>query len=245
MANPRPAAAAPAAPPPKKAPWLWLGIAAMLVVAGVVAIVSSRGDSAKVSVGTVATGGSSDGSSGSGGSVGSGGASSSAGETQPVTVVGDPLPTLPDAGSDPAVGATPPTLQGFTFDGSPISVAPTDGPLMVVFLAHWCPHCNREIPRLLAWRDSGAMPKDLKVIGITTAVAADRDNYPPSTWIKDKLWTWPVLADSPGDEAYRAFGLRSYPSFVIIGSDGKVKLRAAGEIEPADLTKMVNAALAA
>jgi len=39
-----------------------------------------------------------------------------------------------------------------------------------VFLAHWCPHCNREIPELNAWRDSGEVPADLQVVAVTTAV---------------------------------------------------------------------------
>ena len=32
---------------------------------------------------------------------------------------------------------------------------------MVVFLAHWCPHCNAEIPVLNEWRDSGEIPDGL------------------------------------------------------------------------------------
>ena len=56
-------------------------------------------------------------------------------------------------------------------DGTPIDITPGGAPKMVVFLAHWCPHCNREIPRLIEWQQSGAVPDGLKVVGVATAVA--------------------------------------------------------------------------
>jgi thiol-disulfide isomerase/thioredoxin len=115
---------------------------------------------------------------------------------------------------------------------------------MVVFLAHWCPHCNREIPRLLGWKASGAIPPDLNIIGVSTGVAADRDNYPPSQWIKTMNWAWPIMADSTKQDAARAYGLFGYPTFVIVGADGKVKVRYSGEIEVPDLTTLVTKALA-
>ena len=64
--------------------------------------------------------------------------------TRPVTVTGTPLPTYTGKGTDPAVGMTPPTLSGANFVGSPVVIAPgTGGPMLVVFVAHWCPLCQR------------------------------------------------------------------------------------------------------
>ena len=59
-----------------------------------------------------------------------------------------------DAG-DPALcrGADRRRLRLRRQRGRP-SIPATDGPMMVVFLAHWCPHCNAEIPVL----NSGATP---------------------------------------------------------------------------------------
>lgn len=167
-----------------------------------------------------------------------------AGEVQPVTVVGTPLETFEAADGDPAIGQTPPTLQGSSFDGMAVTIDPSKGPLMLVFLAHWCPHCNAEVPRLLEWKASGDVPADLDVIGITTAVDANRDHYPPSKWIDELGWDWPVMADSATSEAGAAYGLRSFPYFVIIGADGRVKLRFSGEIEADQLTAVVDQALA-
>ncbi len=152
-----------------------------------------------------------------------------AAESQPVVVDGTALVPLADENADPAVGTTPPALSGASFDGSSLSVTPgQDGDVLLVFLAHWCPHCNAEIPVLLDWQASGLMPEGLSVVGISTAVSADRPNYPPSNWIVSKGWTWPVMADSV-DQAAAAYGVSGYPFMVLVGADGTVKGRTSGE----------------
>jgi len=214
----------------KTRPWVWGVIAVIAVLAAVVVIsVLTTGDDTKVSEGTVSTDG----------------GSSSAAETQPVTVIGDPLPQFtgpPDA----AVGTKAPVLQGFSFDGTPITIdaAADNKPVMVVFLAHWCPHCNREMPRLIQWKQSGAVPADLQVIGVATAADPNRDNYPPSSWFRNMGWPWPVLVDDVTQDAAVAYGLSGYPFFAIVGADGLVKVRVSGEVEIADIQKIVADALA-
>jgi len=168
----------------------------------------------------------------------------SAGENQPVEVVGEALEALPESGGDSTIGLTAPTLNGYAFDGSNLSVTPGDGnPYMVVFLAHWCPHCNDEVPRLIEWKESGAVPADLQVIAVSTGVASDRPNYPPSQWVVEKGWPWPVMADSEAMDAARAYGISGYPFFAIVGADGKVKVRGSGELEIDQLNQIVDFAL--
>ena len=220
---------APAPPPPKKPLWLWAAIGAIVVIALGIAVWSTRGSDAKVSVGTIGTDNS----------------SSSAAETQPVTTVGNPLPKQTHSGvDDTPIGLTPPTVKGFTFAGSPIDIVPGGRAKMVVFLAHWCPHCNREIPVIEGWAAAGGVPANLDIIGVSTGVSAQADNYPPSQWIAKMGWKWPVMADSPNNEAALAYGLGGYPTFVIVGADGKVKVRNSGELPQADLDAMVKQALA-
>ena len=168
----------------------------------------------------------------------------SAGENQPVEVVGEVLEALPESNDDSTIGLTAPTLNGYAFDGSNLSVTPGDGkPYMLVFLAHWCPHCNREIPRLIEWQASGAIPADLQIIGVSTAVASDRPNYPPSQWLVAKGWPWPVMVDSEAMDAAEAYGVSGYPFFALVGADGKVKVRGSGELEIDQLNQIVDAAL--
>ena len=205
------------------------GVIAAIVIAFVIAIVAGGSNDSGSSDTTKAP--SSDGSV-------------SAGENQPVQVVGEGLEALPESSDDSTIGLTAPTLNGYAFDGSNLSVTPGDGkPYMLVFLAHWCPHCNREIPRLIEWQASGAIPADLQIIGVSTAVASDRPNYPPSQWLVAKGWPWPVMVDSEAMDAAEAYGVSGYPFFALVGADGKVKVRGSGELEIDQLNQIVDAVL--
>ena len=172
-------------------------------------------------------------------------------DSQPVTVTGEILLPYDSADpQDPSIGSPAPLLSGFDFQGDAVAVDPTaKGPYMVVFLAHWCPHCNAEVPRLLDWKGSGAVPTELNVLGVATAASATAPNYPPSDWFSTKGWSWPVLVDeSQGDgqagKAASAYGATGWPFFVIVGADGLVKARVSGEIEVSELQIIVDDALA-
>jgi len=166
-------------------------------------------------------------------------------ETAPVTVTGAALPELPDSGRDAAVGQTPPTLTGVSFDGTPVEVDPTDGQAkMLVFLAHWCPHCRAEVPRIVDWVANGGKPEDLELIAIATGTSPDADNYPPSAWLEREKWPGEVLVDSAASDALRSYGASAFPNIVIIGADGKVKARHSGEFKDGELQSFVADALA-
>jgi len=179
------------------------------------------------------------------------GALSSLPDSQPVKVTGTPLaPYDSTQNPDPAVGKDAPVLEGKNFAGDPIVIDKSKGATMVVFLAHWCPHCNKEVPRLLDWKHSGQVPAGLNVVGVATAVSKTSVNYPPAQWFSDKGWEWPVMADqSKGDGAAGvaadAYGATGWPYFVIFGADGKVKVRVSGEVQISELQKIVDAALKA
>jgi cytochrome c biogenesis protein CcmG, thiol:disulfide interchange protein DsbE len=138
---------------------------------------------------------------------------------------------------DPAVGEAVPVVSGVDYDGNEVTIDPaTDGPTMVILVAHWCPHCNNEIPVLNDWRDSGEIPEELNIVGVSTGVSSDAPNYPPDEWLVEKDWQWSVLADDrpPDDEspppAMGAYGGTSYPTMVLIDADGRVRSRLSGEV---------------
>ena len=169
--------------------------------------------------------------------------------SQPVDITGEYLPTFSGDPFD-AAGMVAPVVSGFDVNGDPITIdAAADGPYMLVFLAHWCPHCNREIPRLLEWQANGGVPAELKIVGVATAVSPDGPNYPPREWLAAKEWAWPTLLDQStgnGDAgvAAQAYGASGWPYFVIVGADGLVKVRGAGEMAIEQLQSMVDDALA-
>ena len=130
---------------------------------------------------------------------------------------GEPLPDMPDTSgsyfSDPttdkAIGMQALKIDGESFDGSKISVDPSDGtPRVFVFVAHWCPHCQRELPEIEAWIKAGKLPKNVEIIVVSTAVNEPRGNYPVSNWIAKEDIT--VSADGfgagEGQSLERPFG---------------------------------------
>lgn len=161
-----------------------------------------------------------------------------AGEARAVEIDGDPLPLLEqDAGSDPVLGQRPPTLVAEDASGTVHTISPDiDGPYMLVFLAHWCPACNAEVPNLVELDDDGRIPADLAVYGVLTAISPDRPGFPPSEWIAGLDWPWVAVADGvdfdvdpPQWAAAEAFGLSAFP-YVVLVDDGVVVDRWAGEL---------------
>lgn len=148
--------------------------------------------------------------------------------TGTVVASGTPLPQLTDAADDPAVGMTFPTLTGVDQSGEPMTISADDGPAMILFVAHWCPHCQREVPVVQQWVDDGGLPSGVKLLTVSTAIDPQRPNYPPNTWLAREGWTSPVLVDADSTAA-TATGLPAYPYFVAIDAGGKVVQRTSGE----------------
>ncbi len=169
-------------------------------------------------------------------------------EQASVKVIGEPLPDYPQVNAvvappeeDPAVGLTPPTIEGESFDGSSVTIAPGGGTAkLVMFVAHWCPHCQKELPLVQDWIDAGLVPDGVELYAVSTAVAADRPNYPPSEWILAEGWEPPVLLDNPDQAAAAAYGLGGYPFFVLIDADGKVVQRGSGEIPEQEFVRLLD-----
>jgi cytochrome c biogenesis protein CcmG, thiol:disulfide interchange protein DsbE len=145
---------------------------------------------------------------------------------------------------DPAIGKTPPSLTGQGFDGQRVVVANDGKPRAIVFLAHWCPHCQREVPLIVDLAKQGKLD-GLEVDAVTTSTSENYPNYPPSKWLKREHWPFsPVLADDHKFRAFTAFGGRAFPYFVLVGADGKVAGRAEGEASSADIIQAVSRLLA-
>ena len=191
-------------------------IAAVIAVAAIVAIsASSKKD--QLAVGTVQ-------------------------EFSEVAVTGDALPAFDSAANpDPAVGMTAPTLTGKSFTGNVVTTESTGTPTLTIFLAHWCPHCQREVPLLVEWEKSGKMPAGIDIVAVATGTDSANPNYPPSEWLARENFpaTWPVMADSADKVGGDAFGLAGYPYFVLVGGDGKVLWRASGEVPMDELTATI------
>lgn len=149
-------------------------------------------------------------------------------ETAGVTVDGTGL--LPLADPDPAIGAMAPTLSGSTASGEELTFAP-GVPRVYGFFAHWCPHCQRELPELTRWLTNEIGADGVEVAVISTAVEPDADNYPPSAWFAQVGYAGDYMIDSPTGTAAIAFGLVAFPYWVAVDADGRVVSRMTGEID--------------
>ena len=179
--------------------------------------------------------------------IGSGGDDSSADGLQQfgeVTVNGDALAPYSDGADDSAVGMPAPEVIGEGFTGNPVTTK-TDAPQMIVFLAHWCPHCQREVPLLVEWERNGEVPAGLEVMAVATATNPTNPNFPPSEWLTREEFPalWPVLVDDGANTAGNAFGVSGYPFFVLIDAEGKVVFRGSGEISKEELTSIIQTTL--
>jgi len=220
MATAKPKKSAVAAARKKQPPWLWIGTGGLVVVLALAAILSSGGGDKKKQ--QVAAG---------------------VEETRPVTVTGTALPKFAPGGNDPAVGQAAPELKGQSFDGSAVEIRNDGRAKLVLFVAHWCPHCQREVPLLTDYLKSHSLPNGVDLYTVSTGVSAKSPNYPPSAWIDKVGWKAPVLADSDKQEAADAFGLSAFPYFVALDGSGKVVARTSGEISTDDFVALAQKAL--
>ncbi len=151
-----------------------------------------------------------------------------------ITASGDALPQLPDSGDDPAVGMLAPSIVSERSE-SQVRLEPGPGgePTMVVFLAHWCPHCQAEVPLLSDLAEAGSFD-DVRVVNVLTATTPERDNYPPSAWLDREGLEGERLFDDEQGTAAANYGLSGLPFIVFLDADGSVVQRVSGE-QPAEV----------
>jgi len=195
-------------PAPKKKPFpvLLVGAGLVVLIAVIAVLVSSGGDD--------------DDGDGDGAALQ---------ETAPVEVSGTPLPTLEDPANDPAVGRPAPSVSGVSFDGTPVTLG-GEGPQLIMFVAHWCPHCQAEVPVITDWLDDDGEPEGVALRAMSTGVQASAPNYPPSAWLEREGWTAPTMVDDASSGALRALGMSSFPGFVFVDADGRVVQRTTGQL---------------
>ena len=207
--------------------WIWIAIVGVVVAVGIVAIVAGRGSS----------------SSG-------GGASPSGGTVVPsgnleygqIAVSGSALVPMADTGADPAVGVVFPSVTGQQFDGKQLTIAPDGKPHIIMVVAHWCPHCQAEVPRIQKWLDKDGMPADVELVTVATSNDPAKGNFPAANWLRREKWSVPTIVDDKQNQAGNAFGVSGFPYFIVTDGQGKVVYRTSGEKTEAEWNALLQAA---
>jgi len=198
--------------------WVFPAVIAVVVVVGIVAVilVATGGGNAKKASGV--------------------GAKATTEVAAEVTVTGTKLPAYAAGKADPAIGLAAPKLGSVDFQGTNVEAGGVTGkPYAMVFLAHWCPHCQAEVPRLVSLAKAGKIA-GVDVTGVATGTSKAYPNYPPSAWLDREGWPFGVMVDDARSTAADAYGLAGYPYMVFVDAQGKVVGRTSGEVAPADVT---------
>jgi thiol-disulfide isomerase/thioredoxin len=151
-------------------------------------------------------------------------------------------PTIESTGTTAVEGQPAPEVSAPSLLGSGEEVIPVDGQgTMIVFLAHWCPACNNEVPVVVDWLEDDPLPEGVAVRTVATAIDPNANHYPPDTWLERRDWTAPTLIDTDGSIG-QAYGIEGYPMWVFVDAEGTIVAR--GGAQTAEQLDQVAAALA-
>ncbi|WP_419920769.1 redoxin domain-containing protein [Candidatus Poriferisodalis sp.] len=163
----------------------------------------------------------------------------------PTQVSGTALPPFEQLEDDPAVGRTTPVVVGTDLlTGEAVRIEAQGRPVVIVFYAHWCPHCQAEVDELTEWLETNELPAGVDFAAVSVLEDPVRGNHPPKTWLAEQGWRHSVVADTPSLDIVAAFGLQSVPFLVAVTPENTVALRYAGNLSPDQLVGLFEFLLA-
>ena len=156
-----------------------------------------------------------------------------------VTILGDPIPV------DSEIGYLAPSFKAQLNTGSElVTIDPADGIVRLIgFFAHWCPHCQREVPRVSKWLEENGVPAEIEILAVSTAVREGTPNYPPSEWFIKERWPTDVFVDNQDNDLAAAYGLAGFPYWVLVDATGRVVHRSSGELTEEQFGYLVELAI--
>ena len=151
-----------------------------------------------------------------------------------ISVVGDFLPQYAGENDDNvALGLAAPTFSAPDQNSEIFQLEKNGNSKALLFLAHWCPHCQREVPVVQRFIDSNGVPPGIDVIAVATSIDRGRDNYPPQEWLEREGWSETQIYDL-NREIGEAYGLNAFPYWVFLDKDLNVLARRTGNL-PEDM----------
>ena len=142
--------------------------------------------------------------------------------------------------------------QAFDFtamdkDGKTVKLSDFKGKKVYINMwASWCGPCMREIPELEKVYQKYKDNKDIVFLSMTSPNDAEFKNQSPQDKSKDVILkkakelgaTYPVLFDVK-DRFIINYAIRSFPTHILINSDGTFETRIAGAVTEESLTKEI------
>jgi hypothetical protein len=150
-------------------------------------------------------------------------------------IIGEPLPRYQENIPDPTIDGPIPSVAGADYAGNPVSITADGRAKAIIFVAHWCPVCGREVPALTEWLATGEAPQEVDLYTVATGIDPNEANYPTSAWLERENWPLPVIMDDVNHSVAGHFGLSAYPFWVFVSDSGTVIGRFDGALDPETL----------
>ena len=160
-----------------------------------------------------------------------------------ITISGEPLPEFAGQNDLDIVAGLPATTFSAPNENSEIiSLEKNGNAKALLFLAHWCGYCQKELPIVQNLINTVGVTNGVEVIAVATAIDRGRENYPPQKWLADEGWSELQLYDLER-EIGAAYGLNAFPYWVFLDKDLNVVARRTGNL-PQDQVGQLLVALA-
>ena len=106
------------------------------------------------------------------------------------TITGQGLPEYAgDNDDNVARGLDAPIFSGPNENSEIVSLEKNGNAKVLLFLAHWCGFCQKEVPIVQEYIDIIGIPQGVEIIAVATSIDRSRDNYPPHDWLKNEGWS--------------------------------------------------------
>ncbi len=152
------------------------------------------------------------------------------------TALGQDMQEKIDVALRTEVGGIAPEFEKVDKDGNTIRLSDYKGKYVLLdFWGSWCSPCRASHPHLKELEAKYA-PKGLVVINIASENGADARE----TWLKaieEDGMTWTQILNNEGQEkcdVVKEYAITAFPTKVLIGTDGKILVRAVGDATPID-----------
>jgi len=159
------------------------------------------------------------------------------------TITGQGLPEYSGENDDNvARGLDAPIFSGPNENSEIVTLEKDGNAKVLLFLAHWCGFCQKEVPVVQEYIDVIGVPQGVEIIAVATSIDRSRDNYPPHDWLAREGWSETQVYDIDRDIG-TAYGVNSFPYWVFLDKDLKVVARRTGNL-PQDQVGQLLIALA-
>ena len=158
-----------------------------------------------------------------------------------VQIRGKYLPKLVQGYEDSALGWAAPEVKGVGLDGEEIYIGGEGSTTLIMVLAHWCPHCRNEVRELAPFLNETDSLNRVRMVTLLTSINDERANFPPHTWLDLEKWPVPSIVDTPSSQIATAYGVTSFPFFIVINDKGELALRMPGRLGVETLSRLLDA----